>query len=114
MRKIISIITAVLMVLALTACGNSSPGTTDGENKPENEVINQGGKDHASKTGIIRSAEDRSRRRLRCCAREYGDPVGFHDTDRSGADPEGSFQTLLSAGIRAGGRDLGTVYVSLL
>ena len=47
MRKIISIITAVLMVLALTACGNSSPGTTDGENKPENEVINQGGKELA-------------------------------------------------------------------
>ncbi len=33
------------MVLALTACGNSSQGSTDGENKPENEVINQGGEE---------------------------------------------------------------------
>ena len=46
MRKIISIIAAVMMALALTACGNPSPApadTTDGENKQENEVIDQGG-----------------------------------------------------------------------
>ena len=46
MRKIISIIAAVMMALALTACGNPSPApadTKDGGNNQENEVIDQGG-----------------------------------------------------------------------